>query len=530
MKCPSCQAENRDAARFCQSCGKRLAPQADSGAPAAPITDTPSILEGLLPMPAEASAASASEGAADLDARIVGAASLLSPENSSPDAGSEDAAAPTTPSGAVTDSASVEASVSDREPDAGVVVSAATESEAATESLVSAAPPEIEGPLPLASGIKVAKRFEIVALLETQAGVNLYATLDFSACPACGFAGNSPDDAYCGECGVERQSAGGPVTCKLREAFSADMLGVRADEGFAQEGRFYLLAAKEAEAASAPPTAQAVAPGMLVLSAGYASHVGMERALDEDSLCVFTLSGVYESVADPTLGLFIVADGMGGHEGGEVASKLAVQTISERLIRSVLLRRFMGTFQGEADGVKVQIKRAIADANKAVYERAKKNNIDMGSTVTMAMVVNGTAYIANVGDSRTYVHRQGHLCQVTADHSLVASLVTAGVIQPEEIYTHPERNVVYRSIGTNATVEADLFVKPLAAGDTLLVCCDGLWEALRDEGMEDVLLGYPDPQAACIELVRQANLAGGEDNISVIAVRVQEVPASALVP
>jgi serine/threonine protein phosphatase PrpC len=116
------------------------------------------------------------------------------------------------------------------------------------------------------------------------------------------------------------------------------------------------------------------------------------------------------------------------------------------------------------------------------------------------------------------------------DHSLVASLVTAGVIQPEEIYTHPERNVVYRSIGTNAAVDADIFAEPLAPGDTLVVCCDGLWEALRDGGIEDVLLAQPDPQAASIELVRQANRAGGEDNISVIVVKAQEVRASALVP
>jgi serine/threonine protein phosphatase PrpC len=106
----------------------------------------------------------------------------------------------------------------------------------------------------------------------------------------------------------------------------------------------------------------------------------------------------------------------------------------------------------------------------------------------------------------------------------VASLVTAGVLAPEELFTHPDRSVIYRSIGAKPTVEVDTFEEPLVPGDTLLLCCDGLWEAIRDEGIEEVLLSYPDPQAACDEMIRRANLAGGEDNISVIVVKVG-VPA-----
>ncbi len=310
------------------------------------------------------------------------------------------------------------------------------------------------------------------------------------------------------------------LSCRLREAGSPAVLGGGSGDIVADGGRFYLRVPDQPAAsvapAATPPTAQ---PG-LTLAVGYASHVGMVRELDEDSICVFTLAGVYKSVAEPTLGLFIVADGMGGHEGGEVASKMTVEIIARELIRRLLLRRFLGGFRGQGDAVPKLIAGVIVEANKKVHDLAQKRGSDMGSTVTLALVMDGVAHIANVGDSRTYLYRQGKLRQITADHSLVASLVKAGVLAPEEIFTHPDRNIIYRSIGAKPTVEVDTFQEPLAPGDTLLLCCDGLWEMIRDEGIEEVLLACPDPQAACAEMIRRANLAGGEDNISVIVVRV----------
>jgi serine/threonine protein phosphatase PrpC len=539
MKCPSCQAENRDAARFCLACGKSLAPMvaieasATLGATAQPLTSEvlPALLDALANIPTLPDA--------ELNARIEEAQPLSSVPDGPPAAGDVErtgAAMPGAAPDVATDATLHEAELSEPEfvePAVSIPVSipAGDEMTEAGSSPM-ATPSEAPGPPPVVSGTKIAGRFEIRTLLETRAGVNLYDAADITACPVCGVIGNGPDDAYCVDCGVELRNAGGPVMLKLREAFSPDALGVQIGDGFIEGGRFYLRVSDEVLPASmSAGSAEAVTTsGTRVLTAGYASHVGMERALDEDSLCVFTLAGVYESVADPTSGLFIVADGMGGHDGGEVASKLTVQKIAEQLIKRVLLPRFAGKFQGQAGAVQAHLRKAIIDANKEVYDLAQKRAIDMGCTLTMAMIVDGMAHIANVGDSRTYIHRQGHLHQITADHSLVASLVTAGVIQSEEIYTHPERNVIYRSIGTTKAVEVDIFQEPLAAGDTLLVCCDGLWEAIRDEGIEDVLLAYPDPQAACVELVRQANLAGGEDNISVIVVKVHEVPAEAFVP
>lgn len=531
MKCPACQAENRAAARFCLVCGRPLAL-----AIAAEASVVPSSMAEALPAPSDGTTF---EHEAELNARIEEARPLSPVPDLPPVADDERGPGATMPGAApdvAADATLHEAKLSEPgldEPAVSVPVSIPTGEEmTGVGSSPTATPSEDPGPLPLAPGMKVAGRFEIRTWLETRAGVNFYHAADLTACPSCRAGGNSPDDAYCIDCGVELRSAGGPVMLKLREAFSPDALGVQIGDGFTDGGRFYLRMVEEVLPTSTPtvPAEAVTASGTRVLTVGYASHVGMERVLDEDSLCVFTLAGVYESVADPTLGLFIVADGMGGHEGGEVASKLAVQRIADQLIKRVLLPRFTGKFQGQANAVQAHLRKAIIDANKEVYDLAQKHANDMGCTLTMAMIVDGMAYIANAGDSRTYIHRQGHLRQITTDHSLVASLVTAGVIQPEEIYTHPERNVIYRSIGTKAAVDVDVFAEPLQAGDTLLVCCDGLWEAIRDDGIQDVLLTYPDPQAACVELVRRANLAGGEDNISVIVVKAHEVAVAAFVP
>jgi len=129
-------------------------------------------------------------------------------------------------------------------------------------------------------------------------------------------------------------------------------------------------------------------------------------------------------------------------------------------------------------------------------------------------------YLAHVGDSRAYRWGQDGCQQLTVDHSVVASMVAAGTAKPEEIYTHPQRSVIYRCIGDRATVEVDVAALALSPGDRLVLCSDGLWEMIRDEGIEDVMLREADPQAACEILVEQANVAGGVDNISVIVVQL----------
>jgi protein phosphatase len=142
----------------------------------------------------------------------------------------------------------------------------------------------------------------------------------------------------------------------------------------------------------------------------------------------------------------------------------------------------------------------------------------MGTTLTAALIVDGRAVVANVGDSRTYLWRDEALEQITRDHSLVATLVAAGRLEPEAVYTHDQKGMIYRSVGEAADLRVDMFALSLRPGDRLVLCSDGLWEMVRDEGLAAALRAEADSQAACDRLVDEANRAGGEDNISVLVV------------
>ena len=164
---------------------------------------------------------------------------------------------------------------------------------------------------------------------------------------------------------------------------------------------------------------------------------------------------------------------------------------------------------------------ALQNANHQIYAAAAGDGSNMGTTIVLTLVVDDQAYFANVGDSRAYLWRAGELHQVTEDHSHVYTLVKNGLIDEDAIYTHPRRNEIYRSLGAAPAAEVDCCHAALAPGDLLLLCSDGLWEMLRREEIADVLeLNLGDPQVICDEFVRRANLAGGDDNISVVVVRV----------
>ncbi len=243
----------------------------------------------------------------------------------------------------------------------------------------------------------------------------------------------------------------------------------------------------------------------LYLDVGVATDRGRVRELNEDSELVWTVpEGPVRG------GLFVVADGMGGHAAGDVASRTAVQTL-ERLAKNDWPPATAPDQAGAG------LSRWIQLANKDVLDAAASQYNGMGTTITAALVLERSAYIANVGDSRTYLWRAGSLQPLTRDHSLVMSLVQAKAIAPEDIYTHPRRNEIYRALGLDPNVEVDIFGPfDLLAGDRLVLCCDGLWEMVRDPEIAATLARIPSSQAACDELVRLANAHGGEDNISVI--------------
>ncbi len=171
------------------------------------------------------------------------------------------------------------------------------------------------------------------------------------------------------------------------------------------------------------------------------------------------------------------------------------------------------------------LREAVEKANEALitYGHSHPDARGLGSTLTAALVIEGTAFIANVGDSRTYLLHDGKLARVTRDHSLVERLVEAGQIQRDEVYEHPNRNLIYRSLGAGkADVEVDIFPVELQAGDALLLCSDGLWEMVRDPQIESILAEVHSPGEACDLLIERANDNGGEDNITAVLVRCEQ--------
>ncbi|MGH2481815.1 MAG: PP2C family protein-serine/threonine phosphatase, partial [Ktedonobacteraceae bacterium] len=248
-----------------------------------------------------------------------------------------------------------------------------------------------------------------------------------------------------------------------------------------------------------------------------ALDVGLRRKgrPNEDSLLAVQNTRVLRGYSCP-VGLFVVADGMGGHENGQEASRLVVRSLSTAVTPSL--------YAGPVDDNYAELlTEGVHRANLALYQCNRRERADMGTTLAAALIVNTTAYIANVGDSRVYLYRAASgLSQVTRDHSTVARLVESGVIQPDEIYTHPRRNEIYRSLGHQASQDVDTFTLALQPGDLLLLCSDGLWEMVRDAQIQQILASDPEqPTRLSAALVLAALDGGGKDNIGVIVVYVR---------
>ena len=266
--------------------------------------------------------------------------------------------------------------------------------------------------------------------------------------------------------------------------------------------------------------AERTQPRPLWARIGAASHAGMVRELDEDSLLALDLRKVQNSNGR-SWGLFIVADGMGGHAAGEVASGLAIRGAAEVVLSSYLTPTLDADAPYDEAQLKDVVHKAIQQANQYVLNEGRARGNDMGPTMTLARTAGDRAVIGNVGDSRTYLLRDGQLKRISKDHSLVMRLVDLGQITEDDIYTHPQRNAVLRSLGDKPDVEIDLFSVRLKPGDALFLCCDGQWEMTHDPQMNDIIGKYDDPQAACEALVAAANTNGGDDNITAVLVRFE---------
>jgi serine/threonine protein phosphatase PrpC len=257
------------------------------------------------------------------------------------------------------------------------------------------------------------------------------------------------------------------------------------------------------------------------LAVGSVSNVGLKRQHKPNEDSLFAVEGARTHNSQPqTFGLFVVADGMGGHANGQDASRTAIQT----MIDFMLPRISVADPTMDDKGYLKLLEEGVQQANYAVHERNIQDRADMGTTMTTALVIGAMAYIANVGDSRTYLYRQSTgLTKVTRDHSVVASLVDAGIIKPDDIYTHPKRNQIYRSLGEKPVVEVDSFAVELQPGDKLLLCSDGLWDMVRDPEIQRIVSAPEvDPTMTGQELIKAALEGGGDDNVSVIVVSISQ--------
>lgn len=251
---------------------------------------------------------------------------------------------------------------------------------------------------------------------------------------------------------------------------------------------------------------------MQVVSAGM-TDVGCVRKHNEDNFLV-----------DDELGLYIVADGLGGHAAGEVASQIVVERVGQFIATTVEQDRTWPTAYDTSlpyDGNR--LKAALLMSDQAILDNIQANpeRESMGSTVVACLIREGVVTIVHVGDSRAYLLRGGTIRQLTRDHSWVAEQIENGFLTPEEARRHPFRNVITQALGNGGDLDVVVQELPIQEGDRVLLCSDGLSGMIQDSEMLSLVEGAPDLQEAARRLVEKANEHGGEDNITVVLVGIQ---------
>jgi serine/threonine protein phosphatase PrpC len=249
---------------------------------------------------------------------------------------------------------------------------------------------------------------------------------------------------------------------------------------------------------------------------GQLSDVGMVRGNNQDAMFSIVSSG--SSTDDlPDFGLFIVADGMGGHQEGERASAITTRMVARHVIQEIFAA-ILGQRMNDPDRPSIGeiLRTGIQQANESVTEEIPEG----GTTVTATVILGDLAYIAHVGDSRAYLITSEGIEQITRDHSLVQRLIELDQLTPEEAAEHPQRNVLYRAIGQSENLDVDAITRRLPPRSRLMLCSDGLWNMIPEDTILSVISRHSDPQDVCDELVQLANDRGGPDNISVIFIQI----------
>jgi PPM family protein phosphatase len=245
------------------------------------------------------------------------------------------------------------------------------------------------------------------------------------------------------------------------------------------------------------------------IAVGASTDVGMIRQGNEDN---------FFAEADERRGVFVVADGMGGHAAGEVASEMAVQIIA---------RHLLALTSAIEEGANALVSKAMQDANRAIFERmlAETDKQGMGTTASVMVLSDKGYLIGQIGDSRVYLLRDGGLTQITKDHSYVQEQVDAGLLTPEQARYHPYSNVITRCVGASDQVEADIYTGQVKVGDVFLLASDGLTGMVDDRRLQALLLARSGPGRIVDSLIAEANGRGGLDNITAIVIQVLSLDA-----
>ena len=264
---------------------------------------------------------------------------------------------------------------------------------------------------------------------------------------------------------------------------------------------------------ASPPNSRNIPPQFTV---GLVNSIGLQREHNEDALFAMTTYLISNNSSLP-FGLYIIADGMGGHLHGEKASEVAVHAMAIGVISKLLPSIQDAPIGNPSDTVQDIMKEGVQAAHQAIIEQAPGG----GSTLTGILLLGDQMTIAHIGDSRAYaINTQGTVNLLTTDHSLVKRLVELGQITSDEAAIHPQRNVLYRALGQAEMVDADLISAPIPKSGYLVICSDGLWGLVPEDEMANIISSASSPQSAGQSLLEAANTAGGPDNISVIIIEI----------